>query len=503
MDILLTKVTNRSETLLDNLMILKRIILLLLIISGFSYGTMSAENEKSTANSDFLNYRQLVPLFEKLYKLEHSKTGKINIVHIGDSHIQADLFTNSIRQALQSRFGNGGYGFCFPYSLAKTNGTGYTKLTSNTVWNNRRNIFPVTDVSIGLSGIGFYTNKENFSIQLDVNPLYSFNKIKVLSTFPDANFRVSFSDYVENTPQKEEDTHPVTKEKLAESEVKIHTVKKGETLYRIAQHNHISVEQLKELNDLKSNVIKRGMVLVVSEKKKTKPKEKAKAVPMPETVKQIQQTDKSKPLSGKYYVEAKDSILYNTAYITAKSKQAEYNLSGIIIENNKPGVIYHSIGVNGAKLSDYNKYPLFFKQLPLLNPDLIIISLGTNESFGKWSTPYYMDQLNQFIQNIHQENPSAIVLVTTPPPSLFRRRTPNEFIEGYRDEMMKSEGYVVWDLLAKLGGIAAPLNNNLSENMARDRVHYTKDGYEEQGVLFATDFLKAYDQYIKNRVSHQ
>lgn len=478
-------------------MILKRIILLLLIICGFSHGTMLAENEKSDANNDFHNYRQLVPLFEKLYKLEHNKTGKINIVHIGDSHIQADLFTNSIRQTLQSRFGNGGYGFCFPYSLAKTNGTGYTKLTSNIVWNNRRNIFPVTDVSIGLSGIGFYTNKENFSIELNVNPLYTFNRIKVLSTFPDANFKVSFSDDFENVPEIQENVHPVTKEPLSDSEVKIHTVKQGETLYRIAQHNGITVEQLKDFNDLKSNTIKRGMVLVVSEKKKEKKKEKT-TIPISKQPKQ--QSEKKKSLSGKYYVEAKDTILYNTAYITANSKQAEYNLSGIIIENNKPGVIYHSIGVNGAKLSDYNKYPLFFKQLPLLNPDLIVISLGTNESFGKWSTPYYMDQLNQFIQNIHQENPSAIVLVTTPPPSLFRRRTPNEFIEGYRDEMMKSDGYVVWDLLAKLGGITAPLSDDLSDNMARDRVHYTKDGYEEQGMLFATDFLKAYDQYIKNRV---
>ena len=233
------------------------------------------------------------------------------------------------------------------------------------------------------------------------------------------------------------------------------------------------------------------MVLVVSEKAKP-----TRSVP---------KTDNRKPetitsQAGKYYIEAKDSILSNTAYITSKSKVTESNLSGIVIENDKPGIIYHTIGVNGAKLSDYNKYPLFFKQLPILHPDLVIISLGTNESFGKWSTPYYMDQLNQLVQSIRYENPSAIILVTTPPPSLFRRSTPNDFIEDYRDAMMQSNDYVVWDLLSKLGGIEAPLNNNLSGNMARDRVHYTKDGYEEQGILFATDFLKAYDQYIKNRV---
>lgn len=475
-------------------MILKRAILLLFAISGFCHGTISAQKGKDAVNNDFHNYPQLAPLFEKLYKLEHSRSGKVSIVHIGDSHIQADLFTNSIRQALQSRFGNGGYGFCFPYSLAKTNGTGYTKFTSGAIWNNRRNIFPITDVSIGLSGIGFYTNQANFNIELEVNALYAFNRIKVLSTSRDANFDISFT---QETVEQQPDIHPITKEDLAQSEVKIHTVQKGETLYRIALNNHISIDQLKALNDLKSNTIKKGMVLVVSENSRAKDK--------PEPIKPILQpenpnTDKPKSHSGKYYTEAKDSILYNTAYITSNRKESEYNISGIVIENDKPGIIYHAIGVNGAKLSDYNKYPLFFKQLPILKPDLVIVSLGTNESFGKWSTPYYMDQLKQLVQSIRREIPSAIILFTTPPPSLFRRKIPNEFIEGYRDAMMQSNEYVVWDLLSKLGGIEAPLNKELSENMARDRVHYTKDGYEEQGLLFATDFLKAYDQYLKTRV---
>lgn len=473
-------------------MISRKAIILLFIIFCFINGRASSANGDKNTSDDFHNYRQLYPFFEKLYKLENRKSGKVNIVHIGDSHIQADLFTNTIRQVLQSRFGNGGYGFCFPYSLAKTNGTGYTKFTSDIAWGNRRNIFPITDVSIGLSGIGFYTNRDDFNLKLEVNPLYVFNRIKVISTTSETNFNISFSE--NETPDTKADIHPITKEDLAESEVKIHTVQKGETLYRIAQNNHITVDHLKDLNNLTSNVIKRGMVLVISEQKK-----KEKKVASSEHVQSKKQPLNPKLKSGKYFVEIKDSISNNTAYITSKGKQPEYSLSGVIIENDKPGIIYHSIGVNGAKVSDYNKYPLFFKQLPLLNPDLIVISLGTNESFGKWSTPYYMDQLEDFIQNIHYENPSAIILLMTPPPSLFKKSTPNEFIKDYRDAMIQSDKYVVWDLLSKLGGISAPLNKDLSELMARDKVHYTKDGYEEQGELFVTDLLKAYDEYIKNR----
>ena len=44
------------------------------------------------------NSTALFGFYQKLYQLEKIKKGKINIVHIGDSHIQADLFTAKIRR---------------------------------------------------------------------------------------------------------------------------------------------------------------------------------------------------------------------------------------------------------------------------------------------------------------------------------------------------------------------------------------------------------------------
>ena len=55
---------------------------------------------------------------------------------------------------------------------------------------------------------------------------------------------------------------------------------------------------------------------------------------------------------------------------------------GIVLENTfNSGVLYHMIGVNGATYDDYNNTEIFFNQLPYLKPDLIVASLGTNESF--------------------------------------------------------------------------------------------------------------------------
>ena len=72
-------------------------------------------------NNVISNEKALVTIFDKLYQLEENQDRKVRIVHIGDSHIQADIFTAKIRYRMQQYFGNAGFGFTFPYSLAFTN----------------------------------------------------------------------------------------------------------------------------------------------------------------------------------------------------------------------------------------------------------------------------------------------------------------------------------------------------------------------------------------------
>lgn len=54
----------------------------------------------------------LIPFFEQLYRQEQKQgTSPVRILHYGDSHTAADLWTSSIRNAFQTRFGDGGSGF--------------------------------------------------------------------------------------------------------------------------------------------------------------------------------------------------------------------------------------------------------------------------------------------------------------------------------------------------------------------------------------------------------
>ncbi|MDM1549589.1 peptidoglycan-binding protein, partial [Empedobacter falsenii] len=165
---------------------------ILFLIGSFAQVSSLRTNEFSDEEVESVNgegignkiyyAEQLKTFFEKVQKMIRSKEGKINIVHIGDSHIQADFFSGRMRSLLQDRFGNGGLGFAFPYKLAKTNGNSLVRYSSNAEWSSYRNIFPVKDAQVGLSGIALSTNNSNAVIELSVRDAsYGFSRMKVFT----------------------------------------------------------------------------------------------------------------------------------------------------------------------------------------------------------------------------------------------------------------------------------------------------------------------------------
>ena len=430
-----------------------------------------------TGNNIITNTSAMKLFFQKLYQLDKEKLGRVNIVHIGDSHIQADLMTGYIRKKLQDRFGNAGCGFTFPHRLAKTNGGHYVRFNSNASWQSRRNIYaPEGGMNIGLSGIALKTN-ESFVVELNVrDSSYDFNTIRVITPKNKLAFDLATSSktiVLESTVPKK-----IT-----------HRIKSGEVLGSIANKYDVSIAQLKKVNGLKGDNIRAGRTLKIPtgqmQKKEVK---RSEFIPL----------ELSADASSNFYHS--DTQL-DKIYLLPNKSYKDYTLSGVVLEKDDPGLIYHSIGVNGAKCSDYNKYPLFFEQLPALKPDLVVISLGTNESFDKMNSTAYKAQLNLFIYNVRAKNPDAAILVITPPPSLFKRKYPNTFAADYARNIMVQEteqNYATWDMFSEMGGLFSVNRNAARGLMSTDRVHYSKDGYEKQGRLFSEAFLDAYDNFKLN-----
>lgn len=400
--------------------LLKKILILnLLLIIVMPYIKLSAKDIQSNSTDEkniFANQALLSSVFEKLYNLERKKQGKINIVHIGDSHVQGDFFTNTIRKALQIKFGNGGFGFTFPYSLVATNGPRQVKYTSNVSWQSLRNIYPVADVGMGLSGIALYTSADNFMLQLSTTQGYEFNNVKIIYPTKEPQYKMSLMPTsLKASPSKSASSSTT-------DGIIRHKVRSGENLTMIARKHKVTVTQIKKANKLTSDNINAGRTLKIPVKIKTEaPK------PVKQEISEDNNIEYVNMVSKPYYSSFTSDSLLNQIIILPAQKRAMYNLNGFVIENNKPGVIYHAIGVNGARITDYSKYPLFFEQLPILNPDLIILSFGTNESFGRMSQSEYLFKLTEFVKKIRRINKDAAILIMTPPPSMFKKR-PNQYI---------------------------------------------------------------------------
>jgi len=424
--------------------------------------------------NEIQNTKAIASFLRKLKKKKKTKTGKINVVHIGDSHIQADMMTGKTRENLQAVFGNAGRGLVFPYNLAKTNGPWNVRFSSDANWDNHKIVSKVDGSPIGLSGIALSTKSDNFNIEVNVRDADNFfNTIKIVTPHNENSFAVATSKKVisigVSVPKK------IT-----------HKIKDGEALSTIADKYNVSVSEIKKANGLKSVNIRAGRKLKIpTEQTQQKTVEHSEFVPLPMLADN----------NSHYFVSEKP---LEKIYLMPTKSVRKYALNGVVLENNKAGILYHNIGVNGAQLSDYNKYPVFFEQLKALQPDLIIVSLGTNESFDKMESAEYIKQLQLFLQNVKLQNPNVEFLVVTPPPSLFQRKVPNVYIANYSQGIIDSaaqNNYAVWDLYNQMGGFQSVNRNFRKGLMANDKVHYSKLGYEKQGDLLSQAILKGFENY--------
>ena len=85
-----------------------------------------------------------------------------------------------------------------------------------------------------------------------------------------------------------------------------------------------------------------------------------------------------------------------------------------MLSGDRPGLFYHAIGNNGAAYETYNRIGNVGAGIAPLSPDLIIISLGTNEAFGKLNTTSFKNSVDRLVKNIRAANPDALLLLTTP-----------------------------------------------------------------------------------------
>jgi lysophospholipase L1-like esterase len=166
---------------------------------------------------------------------------------------------------------------------------------------------------------------------------------------------------------------------------------------------------------------------------------------------------------------------------------------GFNLTNGNPGILYHTVGINGAMFVNFTD-PLFVRQIASFHPSLLILSLGTNESFGRrFNIEEFSGQIESFLALVKKYMPHTAILLTTPP-ECYKRITVNKQRQYIRNdnsarvaqainEVAGKEGIACWDLFRATGGKDSSKSWYNGHWMGRDHIHFTKNAYYEQGKL--------------------
>jgi len=199
----------------------------------------------------------------------------------------------------------------------------------------------------------------------------------------------------------------------------------------------------------------------------------------------------SKPvlfLEGRFSWEGSDSLGY-----------AE--LHGLFLEDTGR-VTYYTMGINGARLRDLPTLPLLKESLRLLQPDLVVIDLGTNDLYGlDGGLVGYKLALEAAIDTIRKAISEVDILVTTPM-SFYRRMRPVPELKAASQIarwVAVQKQVALWDAASLLGDIKSWRLAGLAHP---DMVHLLSPGYAHKGQLFARAFLHGYWKYLVGHLTN-
>jgi lysophospholipase L1-like esterase len=158
----------------------------------------------SKDSSSFLKF------FEKIDQLNGDNNVRINIVHMGGSHIQGGTWSSVFLADFQNDNGTigGGY-FTFPYKIGKTNSQPYATSFSNGKWRLCRAIGKEFCLPLGMNALSITTNDSTnyFGVALKRKTNCKYvNEVKVFHNFnPSFEFKLNRKDSfnIERTEFKE------------------------------------------------------------------------------------------------------------------------------------------------------------------------------------------------------------------------------------------------------------------------------------------------------------
>lgn len=167
---------------------------------------------------------------------------------------------------------------------------------------------------------------------------------------------------------------------------------------------------------------------------------------------------------------------------------------GFSLKDSRGGLIYDSIGLNGAQAQHLlkNTDQALIQSLDYLQSNLFVISFGINEVFDRnYETARYRAHLDQTLKSLRKERGRARTdCLLTGPFAALRGGVPlRKLDEVYQVQRELSEKYgcAFWDARTAMGGdLRAWQRKNFAR---RDGVHLSRRGYNRIAELFEESLL--------------
>ncbi|SHK31352.1 GDSL-like Lipase/Acylhydrolase family protein [Fibrobacter sp. UWOV1] len=487
--------------------------------------------------------------FNKMDTLVFENRGQVRILHVGGSHLQADVISGRIREHLIKEYpgASAGRGFVFPYSAARTNTPASYASAYKGIWDMNKNVQREIKKPLGLLGIAVSTSDPRSEITLFLDkynstPIWGETKLRLFG-YSDNNdvvpvLRVDSTDIygiLDSASQSYVFTSPRPIDTIQIAFRWIDSLKQAE----ISKFITDSLFQ-DSIARAKEDSIKKA----TGDTAQKKPIDAAKIpnnVALPEVardsmfqgecdvldtacLRREEAKSKSRSCAEKLnkpavnYAEGEiDATNYANEHCieqaavpdsVKKNARPRFTLTGILTETDAPGITYTGVGINGAKVHDYFEEvcPQFEKELSFYKPDLVIFAIGINDAnVEKFNDKQFKDDYDKLIARIKKVNPNVAIIFETNN-DMYRKVKKKRFVQHPNGDVARKAFFAlaekhkagVWDKFGIMGGLGSMAKWEKADLAKADKVHFKLSGYNLLGDLFYKAIINCYQEHIAN-----
>ena len=458
------------------------------------------------------------PFFKKLDTLVFENRGKVRILHIGGSHLQADVISGRIREHLIKEYpgASAGRGFVFPYSAARTNTPASYASYYKGIWDKNKNVQKEITKPLGLLGIAISTSDPRAEITL------LLDKYNSEPIWGETSFRLfGFSDSNDVQPVLRIDSMDVFGTLDAASQSYVFTSPRPIDTIQIAFRWADSTKQAEATAFITDSLFKDSVARADSLARAADSMRLDSLGLLPSST---SNTETALSLDSMYQGDCDDVLDTNclnrdedgltetargdSAAIDTVPPRPRFTLTGILAENNAPGIIYTNVGINGAKVSHYfeETCPLFEKEMSYYKPDLVIFAIGINDANVEvFNDKQFRDEYDMLIKRIRKVSPKTAFIFETNNDS-YRKIRKRKYVQHPNGEVARKSFFMladkhkagVWDKFSIMGGLGSMAKWEKADLAKKDKVHFKTAGYQLLGDMFYKALMQAYFDHIAN-----